>query len=108
VERVWSGIVVPSTGENNMVNSQITYVSGIPEKFRQSAVDLYDEAFGLKFSLAIKETEDRKSVLSAGFKLANSIGTFRDNKLVGIAGYHGKSGALTSGITYQLLPISCF
>jgi len=37
-----------------MAKDQISYSIGTPEKFRQAAVDLYDEAFGFKFSLAIK------------------------------------------------------
>ena len=86
-----------------MTNDLIEYRKGVPEKFRRDAVDLYDEAFGLKFSLAIKNTKERKKVLSAGFVLKNSIGAFQNSELVGIAGYHGKSGSLTSGITYKAL-----
>ena len=86
-----------------MTHGHISYRRGIPENFRQAAVDLYEEAFGLKYSLAIKSTKERKSVLTIGFILNNSIGAFQNSELVGIAGYQGKSGALTSGITYSVL-----
>ena len=37
-----------------MSADQISYQTGIPEKYRLAAVNLYDEAFGRKFSVAVK------------------------------------------------------
>jgi hypothetical protein len=40
-----------------MKTEDINYYIGLPEKYRDSAVDLYDDAFGQKFSVAIPSKE---------------------------------------------------
>lgn len=86
-----------------MSADQISYQLGIPEKFRSGAADLYDEAFGNKFSLAVKSKEDRKRLLIEGFELEYAIGAFSSEGLLGIAGFHAEKGSLTGGITYRAL-----
>ena len=79
----------------------IKYQIGIPEAFRSTATDLYDEAFGKKLSLAIAKTKERKALFIKGFNLKYAIGAFCEDNLVGIAGFHADQMSLSGGITYR-------
>ncbi|MFT6976182.1 MAG: ribosomal protein S18 acetylase RimI-like enzyme [Bermanella sp.] len=81
----------------------IKYSLGLPEKYRDSAVDLYDEAFGQKFSIAIPSREKRILFLKKCFILEYVIGAIYEDKLIGIAGFQTPKGSLTGGITYSEL-----
>jgi ribosomal protein S18 acetylase RimI-like enzyme len=84
-----------------MNTDQVTYQTGIPEKYRVAAVDLYDEAFGKKFSLAVRNKEDRKKLFTRGLALKYAIGAVSQNGLLGIAGFHAAEGSLTGAISYR-------
>jgi len=86
-----------------MDGSEITYQIGLPAKFRSSAVRLYDEAFGKKFSVAVRSDESRLLLLNNCFNLEYAIVAISESKLIGIAGFHTPSGSLTDGITYSEL-----
>lgn len=86
-----------------MSESNIIYQIGLPAKFRSSAVRLYDEAFGKKFSVAVRSDKNRLHLLSDCFILEYAIVAISENKLIGIAGFHAPSGSLTGGITYSEL-----
>ena len=83
-----------------MIDYQVSCCLGIPEQYRSTAVDLYDEAFGKKFSFAVRRTDSRKALFRQGFTLKHGIGAITDGQLLGIAGLHSKEGSLTGGITY--------
>ncbi len=76
---------------------------GLAEKYRLAAVELYDEAFGDKFAVAIPCREKRLKFLQTCFSLEYVIAAIYQNKLLGIAGFQTPSGSLTSGINYQTL-----
>ena len=82
---------------------KLTISKGLSDSFRLDAARLYDEAFGKKFSVAVKNSEQRISLLEACFKLDYAFVAIYDNKLVGIAGYHTIDGSLTGGLTYKTL-----
>lgn len=86
-----------------MSERNIIYQVGLPEKFRSSAARLYDEAFGEKFSVAVRSDKHRLHLLSDCFILEYAIVAISENKLIGIAGFHTPSGSLTGGITYREL-----
>jgi len=81
-------------------DTEVIYQIGLPEEYRSSAAQLYDDAFGAKFSVAIRDEEKRISLFEKGFKLDYAIVAISDNKLIGIAGLHTTTGSLTGGITY--------
>jgi GNAT superfamily N-acetyltransferase len=81
----------------------INYQVGLPEEYRDSAVDLYEEAFGQKFSLAIPSKEKRITFLKKCFILDYVIGAIYKDELIGIAGFKTPKGSLTGGITYSEL-----
>lgn len=85
------------------MDEQVIYLTGIPEEHRSAAAELYDAAFGEKFSLAIKDAEARKKLLAACFNLDHALCAVGNGKLLGIAGYNSVDGSLTGGITYQSL-----
>ncbi len=81
----------------------ISYAHGVPERFRHAAAVLYDNAFGAKFAVAVPARERRLRLLAESFQLEHAIGAIADEKLVGIAGFHGTAGSLTGGMTFRSL-----
>jgi ribosomal protein S18 acetylase RimI-like enzyme len=84
-----------------MSADQILYQIGIPERYRLAAVDLYDEAFKSKFSLAVKNKEGRRQLLKKGLALNHAIGAISQKELLGIVGFHSNEGSLTGAIRYR-------
>lgn len=83
---------------------QISYQIGIPEQFRLIAAELYDEAFGKKLSVAVKNDKDRKQLFNKGLTLKYAISAISNQKnqrLLGIAGFQTSEGSLTGGISYR-------
>lgn len=85
------------------MNEEIYYQFGIPESLRDDAAKLYDEAFGEKFLVAIRDREKRLQLLSDSLLLPFSVAAIANGKLAGIAGFHTSLGSLTKGITAQSL-----
>lgn len=81
--------------------NHISYQIGIPEQYRETAVELYEEAFGKKLGVAIKDKGKRLNLLDSTLILKYAIGAFFDKKLIGIAGFQTAEGSLTSGIGYR-------
>jgi len=86
-----------------MKAEDISYLVGLPEKHRTAAVDLYEEAFGQKFSVAIPDKEKRRQFLKKCFMLEYAIGAVYQDKLIGLAGFKTPQGSLTGDITYSEL-----
>ena len=82
---------------------EIQYQFGIPESLRNDAVQLYDEAFGAKFSVAIRDRKVRLQILKDALLLPYAVAAIADGKLVGLAGYNTLHGALTNGMSAGLL-----
>ncbi|WOO41635.1 GNAT family N-acetyltransferase [Rubellicoccus peritrichatus] len=85
------------------MSEAIEYVLGIPEANREEAVMLYDEAFGQKFSLAIRSANKRIELLSRSFCLDCAIAAISKGTLLGLAGFSTGESSLTGGITYKRL-----
>jgi ribosomal protein S18 acetylase RimI-like enzyme len=81
----------------------ISYQIGIPEQYRETAVELYEEAFGKKLGVAIKDKGKRLNLLNSTLILKYAIGAFSDEKLIAIAGFQTAEGSLTNGIEYREL-----
>ena len=86
-----------------MSANEIHFQVGLPEQFRSSAASLYDEAFGKKFSVAVRSDKNRLLLLTKCFMLEYAIVALSENELIGIAGFHTPDGSLTGGITYNEL-----
>jgi len=65
----------------------ISTVHGIAGADRRRAAELYDEAFGAKLGLAIKDRDQRLNLLSQGFQLSQAITAVDGKYLVGLAGW---------------------
>ncbi|MCG8462417.1 MAG: GNAT family N-acetyltransferase [Holophagales bacterium] len=72
---------------------------GIPEALRQEAAELYDEAFGAKFSVAVPDREKRLRLLADSLSLSFSVAALARGRLVGLAGFQTPQGSLTRGMT---------
>ncbi len=84
-----------------MDEKRLIFQRGLPERYRSSAASLYDEAFGPKFSVAVRSDQKRLSLLKDCFVPEYAIVAMTDKKLIGIAGFHTLEGSLTEGITYN-------
>ncbi len=86
-----------------MSECELKIIRGIPEQYREQAAELYDEAFGQKFSAAIASRERRIELFIESFKLEYAVAAIADGGIVGLAGFQTDDGSLTSGIDYKLL-----
>ncbi len=77
--------------------------SGLPEDGRLAAARLYDEAFGAKLGVAIRDRERRLRLLASTFDLSFAFCALREGELVGLAGFQDSRGSLTSGLGYRSL-----
>lgn len=73
---------------------------GIPEGHRLAAAQLYDEAFGQKFMLAIPDAAKRIELFQKHFELKYALAAIMNSDLLGIAGFSTSAGSLTAGIDY--------
>ena len=77
--------------------AEVSYQPGIPETQLRAAAELYDEAFGQKFALAIPRRKTRVAFLEACLVPEFAFCALADGKLVGLAGFHTQNGSLTGG-----------
>lgn len=80
-------------------NESLKIVHGIPESMRESAAELYDEAFGAKFALAISSKTCRLSLLAKSLNLPFAFAAIEGEKLVALAGYKTDTGSFTGGLS---------
>ncbi len=85
------------------MTGSICYRFGVPESLRVEAAQLFDEAFGRKFSIAIGDRQKRRAVLIESLLLEFAAAAIAGGRLVGLAGFHTQRGALTSGMSAELL-----
>ena len=82
---------------------KVIYRIGLDEGQLKTAAELYDEAFGKKFAVAIKSRQDRLKLYESAFVGRFAISASVDAKLVGLAGFHTPDGSLTGGISAGVL-----
>jgi ribosomal protein S18 acetylase RimI-like enzyme len=92
--------MLSNNGSYNFMND-IIYQTFMPYQLRSDAAKLYNEAFGQKFSVAVRSEEKRISLIQKGFIPEYAIVALSDNTLLGIAGFHTSAGSLTGGISYK-------
>ena len=85
------------------MSNEIHYQTGIPESLRDEAAKLYDEAFGAKFAVAVRNDEKRMLLLADSLILHFAVAAIENGILVGLAGFHTGEGSLTNGITMRRL-----
>ena len=82
---------------------KIDYRLGLNRDQLEAAAELYDEAFGKKFAVAIKSRQDRLKLYESTFNGKFALSASVEAKLVGLAGFHTTGGSLTGGITPSVL-----
>lgn len=85
------------------MQEEVIYQLGIPEPLRGQAVDLYDNAFGAKFALAIPDIDKRRNLLADALVLDFAFAAIQNDQLVGLAGFQNEQGSLTKGINLERL-----
>jgi len=72
----------------------------LPKNFYKAAAELYDEAFGKKFALAVPDKAKRIALLEKCFISEFAITAYSEGKLVGLAGFKTNSGSLTGRMNF--------
>ncbi|MEL7536227.1 MAG: GNAT family N-acetyltransferase [Pseudomonadota bacterium] len=85
------------------MSAEIHYQLGVPESLRAEAAELYDAAFGQKFSVAVSDHAQRLKLLRDSFALAFAYAAIADGRLAGLAGFQTPAGSLTHGISAEEL-----
>jgi len=80
---------------------EITYTIGIPEIYKKKAVLLFEEAFGEKLSVAVRNKNHRIDLFTKCFDLNYGISAIYRSQLVGIAGFSVEKKSLTSKMKYS-------
>ncbi len=75
---------------------------GFPDDFRKKAAELYDQAFGQKFSRAIACQAKRIDIFADGISPQFSISAWKNDNLVGLTGFQLKEGSFTGNISWEL------
>lgn len=75
----------------------ITFQQGFPDSQLDTAVSLYDVAFGAKLGVAIPSEEKRNAFMRQSLLPDYAISAMDGEKLVGLAGFHTAEGSLTGG-----------
>ena len=83
--------------------ANITIAHTIPPSLREDAVRLYDEAFGAKFQLAVKDTAQRRELLMDSVCLPFAFAALAEGELAGLAGYCTADGSFTGGLNTAML-----
>ena len=81
------------------MGGEIHYQIGVPEELRGEAAELYDEAFGAKFALAVPEREKRLLMLAEALALPYAVALISGGRLAGLAGFSRPQGSLTGGMS---------
>jgi hypothetical protein len=92
-----------------VITGEIKFQRGLPESFRANATALYDQAFGPKFSVAIRSKQGRLSLLLEDcFVPEYAIVVTAGDELAGLVGFHTSKGSFTGGLSNTIcrLPIS--
>ena len=82
---------------------EINITRGFAEQLRSEAASLFDAAFCPKLAVAIPNPEHRMKILQDALDPSHAFVATSKGRIVGIAGFKTTAGALTSGITPQLL-----
>lgn len=82
-----------------MSSTEIHYRRGLPEGQARRASELYEEAFGAKFAVAVPNRGRRLALIEHGLCGEFSVCAFSGEQLVGLAGFQSAAGAFTGGIT---------
>ena len=76
---------------------------GFPDTLRTQVAALYEAAFGPKLAVAIPDASVRLKILEEAFNPSHSFVAISGTQVLGIAGFKTEHGALTAGMTAQLL-----
>ncbi|GHF95886.1 GNAT family N-acetyltransferase [Thalassotalea marina] len=82
---------------------KVTIEQGWTLEHAVTIAQLYDKAFGDKFSAVINDKHQRIILLAKSFMPKFSYVARVENKIVGLAGFQTTKGSLTSAMTGQLL-----
>lgn len=71
---------------------------GLPEHLRTQAVDLFEEAFGDKMGMAVRDRQKRKAFMHRAYLAEHIIVARRSDQLLGMAGLSSKGPPYAGGL----------
>ena len=85
------------------MSENVLFRLGVPEALRSEAAELYEQAFGAKFAVAVRDTDARRRLITSSLVLANAVCAIENEGLIGVAGFKTTDGSLTGGLTVRRL-----
>jgi ribosomal protein S18 acetylase RimI-like enzyme len=76
----------------------ITIERGLPEHLREQAVSLFEEAFGEKMRIAVRDRTVRMAFKSRAYDARHVVIARRGDRLLGMVGLSTRSGAFAGGL----------
>ena len=81
-----------------MNGQDVVIEHGLPEHLRSQAVDLFEEAFGDKMGMAIRDRQKRKAFMRRAYLAEHVIVARRGDQLLGMAGLSSKGPPYAGGL----------
>jgi len=81
-----------------MSDGEIVIERGLPEHLREAGVALFDEAFGDKMRMAIRDRDKRLAFMARVYVADHVVVALRDGELLGMAGLSSGAGHYGGGL----------
>lgn len=80
------------------MDDRVTIEHGLPDRLRDQAVEIFEEAFGSKMRMAVRDPEKRKAFMRLAYVAENCIIARREDELLGMAGLSSKGPPYAGGL----------
>ena len=84
-----------------MSDEGVTIERGLPQEMRDEAARIFEEAFGSKMRMAVRDADRRLEFLRRSFVAEHAIIARRGEQLLGMAGLSAKGGPYEGGLMGQ-------
>jgi len=81
-----------------MSDDGVVIEHGLPDALRDQAAEVFDEAFGNKMRMVVRDADRRKAFMSRAYVADHALIARRDDQLLGLAGLSTKGGAFAGGL----------
>jgi ribosomal protein S18 acetylase RimI-like enzyme len=81
-----------------MIHDHVVLEHGLPDDLREQAVEIFEEAFGDKMRMAVRDAAKRKEFMRRTYVGANTIVARRDGDLLGLAALSSRGEPYAGGL----------
>jgi ribosomal protein S18 acetylase RimI-like enzyme len=81
-----------------VTDQHLVIVRGLPNELREQAAEIFDEAFGPKMRMAVRDHDERRAFIARAFVAEHTLIARRGEELLGMCGLSSKDGAFDGGL----------